>query len=195
MIWGCTESTSTRGSDAPKSESGIPKFPWPPPRYSAFATIPRPLMAPAAQTTLQSVSTRLERALDAAGYSERSFYWIPGGFALVSRIEQIRADASPMGAPERWSVTMHRPVRQGLAAIIKALFDAPPGHYRVIVFVVTDQPFAATNQKPSSQEAADWLSAGVLRLPSQIGRSAVHFGALHECADIRVRAKPRHSAG
>jgi hypothetical protein len=61
---------------------------------------------------------------------------------------------------------------------IKALFNAPPGHYRVIVFVVTDQPFAATGQEPGSQEASAWLAAGALRLPSQIGRepySSEHY--------------------
>lgn len=170
LLSGCTNGPGTRGPDIPAPDSGIPKFPWPPPQYSAFATIPRQLVAPAAQPTLQSVAARLEQALDAAGYAERSFYWIPGGFALVSRMEQIRADATPMGAAQRWTVTMQKPRVASLDEYVKALFNAPPGHYRVIVFVVTNREFTATGRQPSPREAGDWLAAGLLRLPAQIGR-------------------------
>jgi hypothetical protein len=111
----------------------------------------------------------LEHAFDAAGYAEWSFYWIPGGFALVSRIERIGADASPLSGPARWSVSMQKSRVATLDQYIKALFNAPPGHYRVIVFVVTDKSFSATRQEPTSQEATDWLTAGAMKLPAQIG--------------------------
>src|SRR5687767_820556 len=70
----------------PPPPSALPAFPWPPPRYSAFATVMREWVAAATQPTLASAAARLERAFDAAGYGERSYYWVPGGFALVSRL-------------------------------------------------------------------------------------------------------------
>ncbi len=149
------------------SEMALPAFPWPPPRYSAFSKIAREWVAPGTEPVLGAVASRLERAFTIAGYGESSYYRIPGGFALASRIEHIRADATPFAAPERWAVDTPR-VREGFIDYIRALFNAPPGFYRVIVFVVTDQDFAAAEQAPTSAEARAWVTGGGLRLPERI---------------------------
>jgi hypothetical protein len=52
---------------------------------------------------------------------------------------------------------------------LKALAMAPPGYYRVIVFVVTDTPFSRSDSRPTPQEAQHWLDSGVNQLPSSIG--------------------------
>lgn len=150
------------------SPSTLPAFPWPPPRYSAFSRIGREWVAPAASATLGSVARRLETAFDAAGYGERSYYRVPGGFALVSRIEQIRPDATSVDPPARWAVESPT-VHAGFIDHIRALFNAPPGFYRVIVFMVTDQDFAASDRTPTSSEARSWTLSGSLRLPESIG--------------------------
>jgi hypothetical protein len=155
----------------------LPAFPWPPPRYSAFATIVREWVAGGPQPTLGSAAQRLEAAFDTAGYGERSYYSIPGGFALVSRIEQIRPDATAVDAPARWAVETAT-VRAGFIDHIRALFNAPPGFYRVIVFTVTDQDFAAAGRAPTSAEARAWITSGSLRLPPDVASrpySAQHY--------------------
>jgi hypothetical protein len=149
------------------SPSGLPAFPWPPPRYSAYAAIAREWVALGVSPSLASPARALEAAFDAAGYGERSYYWIPGGFALVSRIEQIQADAAPVASPARWAVNTPI-VKTGVIDYIRALFNAPPGFYRVIVFIVTDQDFAAANRPPTSSEARNWIMAGSLRLPETV---------------------------
>jgi hypothetical protein len=150
-----------------ESPAGMPRFPWPPPRYSAFATIVREWVADASSPTLGSVARRLESAFERAGYGERSYYSVPGGFALVSRIEQIRADATPVEPPARWAIDSPQ-VRASFIDHIRALFNAPPGFYRVIVFAVTDQDFAADPRPPSSAEARGWASSGSLRLSAPL---------------------------
>lgn len=163
------------GSGQPAA-AALPDFPWPPPRYSAFEVLERGWLAPAADARLGAAAQRLEAVFDAAGYVERSYYRVPGGFALASRAEQIHADASPFPAPERWSVD---PAGAGksFAARLRALFNAPPGHYRVIVFVVTDQDFAAAPRAAPEAEARAWVSGGGLRLPPAI--AALPFTPSH----------------
>lgn len=178
--------------------AALPDFPWPPPRYSAFEVLERAWLAPEADPQLGIVAQRLEAAFDAAGYVERSYYRVPGGFALASRAEQIHADASPYPSPERWSVNRGGAGRS-FADRLRALFNAPPGHYRVIVFVVTDQDFAAAPRTAPEAEARAWVSGGGLRLPSSI--AALPFTGTHyataliyeferrserESADVRV---------
>jgi hypothetical protein len=149
-------------------QTSLPAFPWPPPRYSAFSTIMREWIAPGPRATLSTAAGRLEAAFDSAGYGERSYYWVPGGFALVSRLEQIRPDATPLEPPARWAVESPA-VREGFIDHIRALFNAPPGFYRVIVFTVTDQDFAASERAPTSSEARNWISSGSVRLPASVG--------------------------
>lgn len=152
-----------------------PAFDWPPPRYSAFVEIPRAWIAPG-DATLGSVAQRLERAFDSAGYAERSYFWIPGGFALASRIEQIRADAAPAAVPERWAVAMDQSPK-GFVDFIRALFDARPGLYRVIVFAATDADYSAGEQAPTSAEARSWMYRGLMQLPARVGMQP--YGAEH----------------
>jgi hypothetical protein len=149
------------------ADSALPVFPWPPPRPSAFALLERPWLVPQEPATLGAAGQRLEDAFDRAGYIERSYYRVPGGFALASRAEKIHPDASPFAPPARWSADPAGAGRSFLERIT-ALFNAPPGHYRVIVFVVTDQDFAATAQPPSETDAREWVVGGGLRLPQSI---------------------------
>jgi hypothetical protein len=151
--------------------AGLPVFPWPPPRYSAFSRIAREWVASSTEPTLASVASRLEIAFDTAGYGERSYYWIPGGFALVSRLERIQPDATPVEPPARWAVETPM-VRGRFIDHVRALFNAPPGFYRVIVFAATDQDFAASAKEPTSNEARNWISAGSLRLSETVGARA-----------------------
>jgi hypothetical protein len=137
--------------------------------------IPRAWIA-TSDATLGSVANRLERAFDSAGYAERSYFWIPDGFALASRIETIRADAAPAEGAERWTVEMDRPA-QGFVDFIRALFDARPGLYRVIVFAATDAAFSAGERAPSSSEARSWMYRGLMQLPASVGR--LPYGADH----------------
>ena len=160
---------SAAGSAVPPSS--LPVFPWPPPRYSAFSHIAREWVAPGEPATLASAASRLERAFDAAGYGERSYYWIPGGFALVSRLERILADATPVESPARWAVETPM-VRGRFIDHVRALFNAPPGFYRVIVFTITDQDFAAGAREPTSKEARNWIAFGSLRLSEDVGALA-----------------------
>jgi hypothetical protein len=153
----------------------LPAFPWPPPKYSAFVEIPREWIAPRGSETLAAVARRLESAFDEAGYGERSYFWIPGGFALASRIEEIREDASPLPPPRRWSVEMSRPP-QGFFDFVRALFDARPGLYRVIVFTATDESYTAAERSATPGEASAWMYKGLMQLPDSVGTRAYGNG-------------------
>ena len=194
-------------SQQPQSQSPrpleLPAFEWPPPRYSAFVELPREWIFEDS-ATLGSVARRLEYAFDSAGYSERSYFWIPGGFALASRIEQIGVDATPLAPPARWAIRMTRPP-QGFLDFVRALFDARPGLYRVIVFTVTDAGLSAGKRTPTPEEATEWIFGGVMQLPAGVGTlpySAGHhtIALIYEfervAEDSRVRVtQPSNSPG
>ena len=100
-----------------------------------------------------------------------------------------------MAAPARWA-TETPAVRAGFLDHLRALFNAPPGFYRVIVFVVTDQDFAAGERAPTSGEARIWISAGALRLPASVGAqsySALHYttALIYEFERPADRSEPR----
>jgi len=43
---------------------------------------------------------------------------------------------------------------------VRALVNAQPGYYRVIVFIVTNQPWSRTGTKPTGVKADKWLAEG-----------------------------------
>lgn len=161
---------TAKGGEETEPAQGIPQFPWPPPKASAFVKIPNELVSgTGGKPFLRDVARRLEQTFDAAGYVERSYHSIPNGFALVSRIEQILADGTPREEAARWSVSNVRPNVVSLRDYITALFTAPRGRYRIIVFIVTDLPVTQEKKEPTRAEATEWLTSGALILPPSIG--------------------------
>lgn len=154
-----------------KQES-IPEFPWPPPQASASMILPPTLLVNTILETthIRAVDSILSNTLEECGYMEKSYYAVPDGFALVTRLEQIYPDGTPKEEPERWNIEVS-PLRSfSLKEYLRALFTANPGYFRVVVFIITPHPFTQTEAIVSRDEAMDWLRAGANRLPDSITR-------------------------
>ncbi len=165
--------SSPMGSDTtmPPQEEEYPEFPWPPPEASASVVIPRQFLASATGTTILSdVDRRLVNVLERNGYFESSYYAVPGGFALVTKMEQINAAGESKDRATRWIIERQPLQKFSLNEYLRALFSAAPGRYRVIVFIVTPHPFSQSEATVTSREASRWLGKGVDQLPGTIGR-------------------------
>jgi lipid-binding SYLF domain-containing protein len=147
----------------------IPLFPWPPPAASATEVIPSAILE--RNTVLKSlgdVDAKLVSALRGNGYLERSYYAVPDGFALVTRLEQIKADGTSKPPPERWSLESPRAAEFTLSDYLRALLTADPGYFRVIVFIMSDAPFPQAPGQTSYVETIMWLRGGLNVLPMEI---------------------------
>jgi hypothetical protein len=145
----------------------MPDFPWPPPRASAWAVIPNELLVNAGQTepTLGVISDRLEHALDAASYHQRTFFKVPNGFAMVTQIERLKQDGTP-DVERRWVPIDTAPVFS-LENYIKRLLYAERGRYRLVTFVVTDMSFPTSDQTLTAKRASDLARRGALVLQAE----------------------------
>ena len=151
------------------AKGGIPQFPWPPPVASATQVVPRNLLTGSRVKILKDVDELLTSALNINGYVEKSYYAVPQGFAIVTRIEQIELDGRSKTRPARWSTDPSPLTEFSISAYIRALFTANPGYYRIIVFVVTNVPFTQSDRQLSRSEGIAWLRAGLNILPESIG--------------------------
>ena len=145
-------------------------FPWPPPPASAETMIPRNWLSTTAVTRLVDIADKLERALNEAEYPIWSYSFAPNGFALVTQLEQIKFDGTPSPEPARWSTDLPPVTNMTLLEFIKALAYATRGYYRVIVFIVTDQPWSREGERPTIVMAEAWLASGFNWLPPSIGK-------------------------
>ena len=156
-----------RGAQANGDE--WPEFPWPPPKASASHNIPNNLLLAQAITyTLGDIDEMLIEALLSAGYTDKSYYSVPDGFAIVTKLEQINQDGTPKPVPDRYSQEVRPLTKFNLRGYISALFSARRGLYRIIVFIVTSHPFSQEDITISRDQAEVWLSSGLNRLPSKI---------------------------
>ncbi|HEX4638068.1 MAG TPA: hypothetical protein VH170_01130 [Chthoniobacterales bacterium] len=156
------------GEGAPAPEPEIPQFPFPPPQASASDEIPRELLvAEKTGPKLKDVDAVLSRAFAKCGYGEKSFYAVPDGFAMASRLEQINDDGSFNA--NRWSLQTAAMKSFSIESYLHALFQTRAGHFRVVVFVVTNHPFQQTDVKVNSDEAKSWVRKGLNQLPKKIG--------------------------
>ena len=146
-------------------------FPWPPPKPSAVGAVPHQPLATAA--TLGAIAERLSAGLQAAGYAERAIYPAPGGFALVTHIEQIQDDGQQDSAESRWSLDVG-PETMALRAFLRGTFRAPAGDYfRVIVFVVTDAAIYPDGSRARAIKLDGWRNHDGSGLPQAIAAAPV----------------------
>jgi len=133
-------------------------FPWPPPQWTKRAELPMELLLPTADRTYGAALDGIKRALSRAGIEQWSVYGLPEeGFAVVAEMEHIYADGTPLPGPNRWLHNREAPMH-GVTfdEIVRVLFRAPEGRYRVIALLVTSQIVTAGGGDP----------AGVSRLPT-----------------------------
>jgi hypothetical protein len=131
---------------------------------------------------LGDVDKLLTDALSETGQVERSYFGVPGGFALVTRLEQINPDGSSKSGDDRWATTTGPLHKFSLDAYLKALFGSAPGYFRVIVFTVTDQPFSVTGNPITEGTAIGWLGEGLNRLSGEI--AVLPYTANHACTAL-----------
>jgi hypothetical protein len=147
-------------------------FPWPPPKPSATASLTLGSLRQTAviKLTYNDVNERISNALAGAGFDEKSYYGVPNGFAVVTRLEQMDVDGYPEYS-NRWQSSLE-PVSLttfSLNKYLEALFGAPKGHYRLFVFIVTSETVMSSGTPVTQQEAETWFLGGGNRLPRQMG--------------------------
>lgn len=127
--------------------------------------------------TLKDYDFVLQAALKTCGYTDRSYYAVPNGFALVSRLEYFNETSGVPKVPGRWTGAQSPAEDFSIWRLLKLLFSANPGYYRIIVFVVTDQPVQPQGDGLSSEEGDDLLDQGsdlLYRSANQIQVSPDH---------------------
>jgi len=118
---------------------------------------------------LKDAAARLEGALKQGGYGQTSYYAVPGGFALVTRLEQFKANGAPADEPYRWSQQVQNPSVFSIDYLL-TLLEGKTGHYRVIVFVITNDSFSQeTGKRVEVGQAANLAIEGANILPDSVG--------------------------
>jgi len=155
-----------KSASANKQSQKYPKFPWPPPKTLTYIKIPEKyLLANNELSSLYDITIKIETVLDSCGYSEKSYFSIPDGIAIVTRLEQINIDGSPKKGDGRWNTGIV-PIRSfSIKDYLNALFTANVGHYRIMVFILTPHPFSFSSQVVKRKEAVNWLSSGMNKPP------------------------------
>jgi len=172
LLVGCSSSEHMTQNLFPEKESSIqvtsgssslPTFPWPPPAASSSYVLPKKFFA--SLSTIGEVAYAIEVALDKNGYVEQSFYQTENdGVVLVTRLERINDDGTVIKSDDRWPPGF-KSTNSSLAAFLRGLFFVDPGRYRVIVFVLQEQPFTQSGEQVSGDQARQWLVAGGNTLP------------------------------
>ena len=128
----------------------MPDFPWPPPKASGMTVLPTLFLQE--QVSLRDVASTIEAALNIIGRHGIRYYSVPNGFAMITRLEAIDEEGKKLRDVDR-SVS-------SFLTYIRDLFWVPPGHYRMVVFIVTDRRFAATGPEMTSDDADTFFVGG-----------------------------------
>lgn len=149
------------------------EFQWPPPAASGSVSIPLEcIYRLCPDRTLphhfEDIDAGLRKALASADHHEAGYYSVPGGYALVTRLENILSDGTPKPGKLRWNVTSTDPEIFSITSYLQALFTAPSGYYRVIVFIVTPESFKPVDSPVTKDLAGKWLRFGSNKMPDEL---------------------------
>jgi tetratricopeptide (TPR) repeat protein len=162
----------TRGLTVPpaQAQSAIPIFPMPPPAASAKYVLPRDVFKD--RSTIGQAVDAIIAALEKQDYVDRSFFATPaGGVALVTRLERINDDGTHAAETKRWPAAggdQQFSSTLDLGRILRSLFFAEPGHYRIIVFILQNEAFSQSGTRITEEDAQAWLHKGLNVLPQEI---------------------------
>ena len=156
-------------NDNKSSTNGLmmPNFPFPPPSCYTRFEIPSTVFNNV--KLLGDVDNKLRSTLDNKGYNQRSYFYVPNGFALVTQLEQYNAkNATVRNDATRWLDYPKQEAFSGIMSYISSFIMPNKGYFRLFVFIVTNEPFGGSKQKVSKSEASAWLNQGFNKLPNVI---------------------------
>jgi hypothetical protein len=150
-----------------KNLEELPLFPWEPPLASADFDL-TPYFRNCRY--FAEVWKSLQNALSKSGYPH-TYYKVPGGFAVVTQIEQTSDDGTPYYS-ERWLVDPSNLMEiHSLRDYLNALFYGKIGYSRTITFIITNKRFVQKQIPPQEYIARRWKNNGVLNVtPSTFGK-------------------------
>lgn len=147
--------------------SNMPRLPFPPHKGSAEANLDAHFRR---CKTYADADAQLRKALDATGYYSRKYFAVPGGFALVTRMEQFEERTGASLREElRWKTKPVRDEEFSVSGYIRSLFTTQPGFFRVFVFIVTPEAFNTRDTPMSKDGVGGWLDEGLNKLPKLVG--------------------------
>jgi len=154
--------------------TSAPSFPFPPPAASAQDVMGKNKIF--GFKTLGDFDHSLVQALESLGYFEKSYYAIPNGFALVTRLERRKeSEPVPYDLPGRWDVNVTASVHS-ISDYIQYLFTAPKGYFRVISFMITDNAIKGeVKNRITREQALAWFKSGASALPADIAAMRMNF--------------------
>jgi len=134
----------------------IQEFPRPPWAASASYVLPDYFFE--SRRTVGEVVDKINLALENNGFDKQSFFPTEaGGVALVTRLERINEDGSPVSERERWLVRQQDARGLNLDRFLQGSFFLDAGRYRAFVFILRDLPVP---QPPGA-----WRASGRNKLP------------------------------
>jgi hypothetical protein len=136
--------------------------PWPPPRPSARVTLSPELFGEGTRyRSLGGLAKHIERCFRAGGYKEFAYFSAPGGFAMVTRLEEFSGDGKPVPDDRRWISGIPATTPYQLFGLDVALFARPGGRYRFfVVIVTTDVRGSSVKDVPTVDAANRWIVEG-----------------------------------
>lgn len=157
-----------------KVDPNFPVFQFPPPEWSDN----RDMSAYFSKCkTLGDAKDRLSNALEKTGYTSRDYFYIPKGFALVTRLEQFNKEGTPKSEQNRWSPHPVREESFSVMGYLNSLIRAEPGYFRVFVFLVTPITVVKSPKyRITREDAVNWLGSGVNRLPPEVAAQKFMVG-------------------
>ncbi len=147
-------------------ELSFPHFPWPPPEWSCRHQLPTSAFSNCKK--YGDVDKIISDALYLGGYTQPSYFQVPGGFAIVTQMEQYNPDGAPKSVPARWDAKKVRQEAFSMLDYLKSLVYPVTGLFRVCVFVVTPKPFNSSGNQIPKEEAINWLNQGFNKPPDAV---------------------------
>lgn len=153
-------------TDPDREEFLKSSFPYPPPPCCSPIPIERKYFQQA--NNLGKVAEKLCAVLNERGYRYRRYMSFPGGFALVTQMEQFNSDYYSLSGTNRWASLPVCETFDDFFDYFKRLIFAEKAFFRVFVFIVTDKTYKIKGNQVTKTEAESWFSSGVNKLPDSI---------------------------
>jgi hypothetical protein len=161
-----TPAPPTPTTKTEKKDEGL--FSFPPPKVVSYSLINNgDLLNREGQTTFAQVSEKLAAGLRRGGYvtdDKYAYFWSEKDeFAVVTAMERVNFDGTPLLGNTRWDESAHLPHAHNWSEYFSYLVGGKRVYYRVFAFVVTAKRSGNSfkrNSPPDFQMAQNWKSKG-----------------------------------